>query len=105
VAEPEPVEPARGEHDRGEPALATLAQARVDVAAQRLDREGRIARKQLRLPPNRSRPDAHARSQLRRAAKRITWVVAREVRTDRQPIRIRGGQVLRRVDRGDDPPL
>src|SRR5436305_6998175 len=105
VAEPEPVEPARGEHDRVEPALATLAQARVDVAAQRLDRERRIAREQLRLPPNRSRPDAHARSQLRRAAERVAWVVAREECTDRQPLRIRGGQVLRRVDRDVDPPL
>ena len=28
----EPVEPARGEHDRVEPALAALAQACVDVA-------------------------------------------------------------------------
>ena len=44
VAEPEPVEPARCEHDRVEPALPALAQTGVDVAAQRLDREHRIER-------------------------------------------------------------
>ena len=38
AGEPEPIEPARSEHDGVEPALAALAQARVDVAAQRLDR-------------------------------------------------------------------
>ena len=39
VRQPEPVETGRGEHDRVEPPLVALAQARVDVPAQRLDRE------------------------------------------------------------------
>ena len=55
VREPEPVEPAGREHDRVEPALAQLAQARVDVAAQRLDRERRLEREQLRRAGARTR--------------------------------------------------
>ena len=43
-AQAEPVESARGEHDRVEPALAALAQPRVDVPAQRLDGEPRLQR-------------------------------------------------------------
>src|SRR5262249_60111367 len=37
--EPEPVETAGGEDDRVEPPLAPLPETRVDVPAQRLDRE------------------------------------------------------------------
>ena len=57
-------------------------------AAQRLDRERRIEREQLRLPPHRRRSDPHSRPQLGRAAKRVPRVVAAEKRTDRQPVRI-----------------
>ena len=60
VREPEPVEAAGREHDRVEPALARLAQARVDVAAQRLDRERRLEREQLRAAAHRRGADAHA---------------------------------------------
>ena len=42
AGEPEPVEPAGGEHERVEAALARLAQPRVDVPAQRLDRDRRV---------------------------------------------------------------
>src|SRR6266516_4868117 len=48
----EPVEAAGRQDDRIEPTLATLAQAGVDVAAQRLDREARLARQQLGPAPN-----------------------------------------------------
>src|SRR5207244_295029 len=53
--EPEPVEPARREHDRVEPALAALAEPRVDVPAQRLDRERRLEREELSAPAHRRR--------------------------------------------------
>src|SRR5689334_25334445 len=43
-SEAEPVEPAGGEHDGVESPLAALAQARVDVSAQRLDRQLRLER-------------------------------------------------------------
>ena len=46
----EAVETTGGQHDRVEAALAALAQPRVDVAAQRLDRERRLEREQLRAP-------------------------------------------------------
>src|SRR5581483_4108675 len=72
--EPEPVEPARREHDRVEAALAALAQARVDVAAQRLDRERRLEREQLCAPPHRRSPDPHSRPDRGRAAERVARV-------------------------------
>jgi hypothetical protein len=81
-AEAEAVEAARGEHDRVEPALAALAQARVDVSAQRLDRERRLEREQLRLPPCGRGADAHARPDLGRAAERVARIVALEVCAD-----------------------
>ena len=82
-AEAEPVEAARGEDDRVEPALAALAQPRVDVAAQRLDRERRLEREQLRLPPHRRRADAHPGrgSPSRRTARRA----GRHARDRRRP--------------------
>src|SRR5581483_3000452 len=48
VREAEPVEAAGREDDGVEPALGALAQARVDVAAKRLDRQRRLEREQLR---------------------------------------------------------
>ena len=54
VGEPQPVEPAGREHDRVEAALAALAEPRVDVAAERLDRERGLEREQLGAPANRS---------------------------------------------------
>ena len=76
-AEAEPVEAARREHDGVEPALAALAQARVDVAAQRLDRQRRLEREQLRAPAHRGRADPHPGPQLGRAAERVARVLAR----------------------------
>src|SRR5438552_1858027 len=53
----EPVEAAGREHDRVEPSLPALAQPRLDVPSQRLDRELGLQREQLRLPPHRRGPD------------------------------------------------
>ena len=47
----EAVEAARRQHDGVEPALPAFAQPRLDVAAQRLDRERRLEREQLRASP------------------------------------------------------
>ena len=105
VAEPEPVEAARGKHNRVEPALDALAQARVDVAAQRLDRQLGHEREQLRAPAHRRRADAHARPQLTRAAERVTRVLALEVRADRETVRIGRRHVLGRMHGDVDPPL
>src|SRR5919197_587549 len=74
--EAEPVEAAGGEHDGIQPALDALAQARVDVAAQRLNRERGLEREQLRAPPHRGSADPHPRPQLSRAAERVARVVA-----------------------------
>ena len=105
VAEPEPVEPAGREHDRVEPSLPSLAQACVDVAAQRLDRERRLEREELRLPPHRRGADPHSRPQLRGTAERVPRILPAEIRADHQPLRIRGGEVLGGVDGDVDPPL
>ena len=105
MLEPEPVEAARREHDRVEAALASFPQARVDVAAQRLDRERRIEGEQLRLPPYRSSADPHPGPKLRRAAKRVPGIFTPEKRADRETVGIRGGQVLRGVNRDVDPPV
>src|SRR4051794_37261181 len=62
TVEPEPVEPA-GREDHGvEAALAAFAQARVDVPAQRLDRQLRLERQQLSLAPARRGAAPHPRS-------------------------------------------
>ena len=104
-AEAEPVEPARGEDDRVEPALAALAQARVDVAAQRLDRERRLEREQLRAPAHRGGADAHPGPELGRAAERVARILARQVRADREPVGVRRGHVLRGVHGDVDAPV
>src|SRR5918992_386791 len=61
VAATEAVEPCRGEHDRVEAALVPLAEAGVDVPAQRLDHELGLECQQLGPPPHRSGADAHPR--------------------------------------------
>ena len=65
-AETQPVETGRREHDRVEPALAALPQARVDVPAQRLDRELRLEREELRAAAHRRRADPHPGRERRR---------------------------------------
>ena len=96
-SEPEPVETAGREHDRIESALAALAQTRLDVAAQRLDRERRLEREQLRAPADRGRADPHPGSNLRRSAQRVTRILTLEVRADGQPVGVGRGHVLRGV--------
>ena len=57
VPRPEPLQPGRCEDDRVVATLVELAQARVDVAAQRLDSQLRIALAQLRLAAQARRAD------------------------------------------------
>src|SRR4051794_998725 len=61
VIEAEPVEPAGCKDDGVEAPLATLAQAGVDVSAQRLDRELGFEGEELSLAPDRRRAHAHTR--------------------------------------------
>src|SRR5262245_63815441 len=79
VRETEPVEAARCEHDGVELPFVALAQARVDVAAQRLDPQRRLEREQLRLSAHGRSADAHAGADLVRAAQGVAWLVAPEV--------------------------
>ena len=104
AVEAEPVEPTGRQHDRVESALASLAEPRVDVSPQGLDRERRLEREQLRAPPHRSRSDPHPGPQLAGAAQGIPRILPLQVRTDRQPLRIGGGHVLRRVHGDVDAP-
>src|SRR5207248_203059 len=89
VPEPEPVEAAGRQHDRVQAALAALAQTRVDVAAERRDRELGLERQQLRLAADRGSPDAHPRPQLRDAAERVARILAFEIGAHDEPIRVR----------------
>ncbi len=99
----EPVEPACREHERVEAALARLAQPRLDVAAQRLDRDRRLEGEQLRLAPHRSRADSHPGAYFVGSDQRVAWVIALEIRTDREPFGVGRGHVLRRMDGDVDP--
>ena len=83
-AEPEPVEPAGGEDDGVEAALAALAQPGVDVSAERLDRERRLEREQLRAAAHRGRPDPHPGPDRVRAAERVARILARPGRRRRR---------------------
>ena len=103
VGEPEPVEPAGGEHDRVEPALPTLAEARVDVAPHRLDRERRLEREQLGAPPDRGGPDPHPGADPVGSAQRVTRILARRVRADDEAVGVGRRHVLRGVDGDVDP--
>ena len=104
LGEPEPVEAAGGEHERVEPALARLAQPRVDVAAQRLDRD-RSARSASSCARRRTDavPIRIPGSSAARADESVARIVALEVRADDEPCRVRRGHVLRRVDGDVDP--
>ena len=98
LGEPEPVEAGRREHDRVEAALAHLAEARVDVAPQRLDRDLGLEREQLARRRDGGRADPHPGPELVGAAERVPRVVPRQVGADGQPFGVRRGHVLRRVD-------
>ena len=101
----EPVEPARCEDHRVEPALAALAEPGVDVPAERLDGEPRLEREELSPPARRCRPDPHAGTELARAAQRVTRILARRVGADGQPVRVSRRHVLRRMDGDVDSAL
>jgi hypothetical protein len=98
VSEPEPLEPARGEDDRVEAAFAAFAEAGVDVAAKRLDREGRLQCEKLRSAADRRCPNAHARADRGCAAECVARVVALEIGGHAQPLRVARRHVLGRVD-------
>jgi len=101
--EAEAVEPAGREHNGVEPPLASLSQPRIDVAAQRFDREGRLEREQLSPPPHRRGTDPQPGPQLRDSTERVARILAREVRADDEAVGIGRRHVLRRVHRDVDP--
>src|SRR5204863_9223431 len=84
--EPEPVEAAGREDNRVEPPLPALAQARVDVASQRLDRKGRLEPEQLRAPPDRRGTDPHPRTEPVGSAQRVARILAGEIGADAPPL-------------------
>ena len=65
VRQPQPIETGRLENHRIESTLTALAETRIDIAAQRLDRESRLERQQLRPAASRRRAAPHASSRLR----------------------------------------
>src|SRR5204863_9669569 len=77
--QPEAVETTCRQDDRVEAALAALPQPRVDVPAERLDRQLGLQREQLGAPPDRRGPDAHSRPQRPGAAERITRILPRRI--------------------------
>src|SRR5439155_15958506 len=79
VTEAQAIEPTGREDDRVEPAFAPLAETRVDVPPQRLDRERRLERKELRATPDRRRPDPQAGPQPVRAAKGIAGILSLQI--------------------------
>ena len=94
IAEPEPLQAGRGQHDGVVLAFVELAQPRVDVPAQRLDRQGRLEREQLRAPAHRRRPDPHPGLERPRTAERVARILALRIRADREPFDVRRGHVL-----------
>src|SRR5215208_4343555 len=101
--ETESLQPAGGEDDSVEPPLASLAEPRVDVPAQRLDRELGLEREQLRPSSDRGCTNAQSRSQLRDAAEGVARVLALEIGADNEAVGIRRRHVLRRMHRDVDP--
>ena len=104
AGEPEPIETACGEDDRIQAALATLAQARVDVPAQRLDGQRRLEREELRTAADGRGADPHPRPDSGRAAQRVARILPLEVGADDEPFGIGGGHVLGGVDSDVDTP-
>jgi hypothetical protein len=82
--ETEAVEPARGEQDRIETALASLAKPRVDVPAQRLDRETRLEGEKLCTPARGRGADPHP-GRISDAPHSASRGSSRADRADRQP--------------------
>ena len=88
---PEPLQAGRGEDDRVVSAFVELAQARVHVAAQRLDDELRKALAQLRLAPQaRSADDRAVGQRVERVVaignERVARVLARHDRGEREAV-------------------
>src|SRR5439155_12845596 len=75
----ETIEPAGGKHDRVEAPFAALPQTCIDVPAERLDRQLGLQRQQLGLSPHGRCADAHPRSKLRSASKRVASILSFEV--------------------------
>ena len=101
--EPEPVESTGGKHHRVESALAALPQARVDVPPQRLDRESRLERQELRPPANGGCSDPHPRPKTHGPAERVAGILARRIGPDGKAFGVGRGHVLGRVDGHVDP--
>src|SRR2546426_3255566 len=104
ACETETVETASRQHDRVETALPALAQTRIDVAAQWFDRKGRLESEELCTPSDRCGADAHPGAEPGSAAERVTGILALEVGTDHQPVRVRRSHVFRGMNRNVDPP-
>ena len=98
-----PIQAAGRKHAGIEAALAALAQSRVDVSAQRLDGQRRLEREQLRATPHRGRANPEPGAQRRNPAQRIARILPRRIRAHDQPVRVRRGHVLRRMNRHVDP--
>ena len=101
--EPESVEPAGRKHHGVEPALAALAQARVDVPPERLDREGRLERQELRPPADGRRSDPHPGTKTLGTAERVAGILAQRIGANGKAFGIRRGHVLGGVDGHVDP--
>src|SRR6478672_13106865 len=73
--ETQAIQPARGEDDGVEPSLTALPQSRVDVSPQRLDRQLRLEREQLRAPAHGRGADPQSRLQLRDSAESVARIL------------------------------
>src|SRR5205807_5630775 len=105
VGETEAIETAGREDDGVETAFPALAQTRIDVPAQGLDRERGLEGEQLCTPSDRRGADAHPRLQGIDTTERIARILALEVRADRESVRVRRRHVLRGMHRDVDPAI
>ena len=93
--------PARPRRDRARRACAAGCRCCRAAARSRASARARAAARGGGPRPSRSA----SRPQLARAAERVARILARRVRADDEPLRVRRGHVLRRVDGDVDPPL
>ena len=84
--------------------FAALPQTCIDVPAERLDRQLGLQRQQLGLSPHGRCADAHPRSKLRSAAKRVASILSVEVGAYGEAVGVGRGHVLGRMDGDVDPP-
>ena len=113
IAEAEPAQAGGGEHQRVVFSRIELAQARVDVAADRRERGAGEGRRQLRDAPDAARADARRAAQggerrrdvaprRRRQHEGVAGIFPRQRGRDRQPVRKHRGHVLGAVHRHVD---